>query len=268
LTKNEMCVIIKFSNSPKEDKMRKSVVSLGLVALVSACSTAQQIPATQSQAVPTPVVAPVVNRQEQSAQRAVEAIPDWFIDVPKSSDTIYSVGDGVSGSMSGALTNARANAFEGICQSAGGTVRSQTKIFRQDTEGSSNSMSTTAIRNLCPDVDVTGAVVEKRKVIQDGSRFRAYVLVALPLGDKNVLARTKQADKMQDRAMQSSGEAFKELDQLVDKPKAIQGPVSQNTVPTSNGELKMLDVDNAEYKARRDETLQKPGAVIGQTSLR
>lgn len=251
--------------------MRKSVVSLGLISMLAACSTAQQIPASQSQAMSAPVVAPVVNRQELSAQRAIEAVPDWFIDVPKSTDTIYSVGDGVSGSLSGALTNARANAFEGICQSAGGTVRSQTKIFRQDTESSSNSMSTTAIRNLCPDVDVTGAVVEKRKVIQDGSRFRAFVLVALPVGDKNVLARTKQADKMQDRAMQSSGDAFKELDQLVDKPKATQGSSSQVipvTVPTTTGEIKMLDVDNAEYKARRDEALQKPGAIIGQTTLR
>jgi hypothetical protein len=193
----------------------------------------------------------------------MDAIPDWFVEVPKSSDTIYSVGDGVSSSMSGALGNARANAFEGICQSAGGTVRSQTKIFRQDTESSSTSLSTTAIRNLCPDVDVTGAVVEKRKVIQDGARFRAFVLVALPMGDKNVLARTKQADKVQLKATQSSEEAFKELDQLVDKPKA-----QTQSAPTSSGELKMLDVDNAEYKAKRDEALQKPGAVIGQTTLR
>jgi hypothetical protein len=193
----------------------------------------------------------------------MDAIPDWFVEVPKSSDTIYSVGDGVSSSMSGALGNARANAFEGICQSAGGTVRSQTKIFRQDTESSSTSLSTTAIRNLCPDVDVTGAVVEKRKVIQDGARFRAFVLVALPMGDKNVLARTKQADKVQLKATQSSGEAFKELDQLVDKPKA-----QTQSAPTSSGELKMLDVDNTEYKAKRDEALQKPGAVIGQTTLR
>jgi len=248
--------------SPKEDKMRKSIVSLGLVTLLAACGTVQpQTPVAPAQALnPQPV--PMISKQEVSAQRAMDAIPDWFTDVPKSADTIYSVGDGVSGSMSGALTNARANAFEGICQSAGGTVRSQTKIFRQDTDSSSTSMSTTAIRNLCPDVDVTGAVVEKRKIIQDGSRFRAYVLVALPMGDKNVLARTKQADKMQDRAMTSSGEAFKELDQLVDKPKA-----QTQSVPTSSGELKMLDVDSAEYKAKRDEALQKPGAVIGQTTL-
>ena len=165
--------------------------------------------------------------------------------------------------MSGALSNARANAFEGICQSAGGTVRSQTKIFRQDTESASTSLSTTAIRNLCPDVDVTGAVVEKRKIMQDGARFRAFVLVALPVGDKNVLARTKQADKLQLKATQTSEEAFKELDKLVDKPKPLTPQSRVEPV-----ELQLLDVDNAEYRARRDATLQKPGAVIGQTTLR
>jgi hypothetical protein len=207
-----------------------------------------------------------VQRQEASAQRAIDAVPDWFVEVPKSADTIYSVGDGVSGSMSGALGNARANAFEGICQSAGGTVRSQTKVFRQDTDSSSTSLTTTAIRNLCPDVDVTGAVVEKRKITQDGSRFRAFVLVALPTGNNNVLARTKQADKLQLKAAQSSEDAFKELDKLVDKPKA-----SESQVPVSRVEpveLKLLDVDNEAYKAKRDEALQKPGAVVGQATLR
>ena len=29
----------------------------------------------------------------------------------------------------------------------------------------------------------------------------------------------------------------------------------------------MLPVDNAEYKARRDAALQKPGAMIGQTKV-
>ena len=240
--------------------MRRSLVSLGVAAVLSACSTAQQVPVTQVQALP--VVVPA-SPQVTSVQKAIDAIPDWFVEVPKTEGVIHSVGDGISSSMSGALGNARANAFEGICQSAGGTVRSQTKIYRQDTETNSTSLSTTAIRNLCPDVDVTGATVEKRKVIQDGARFRAFVLVALPLGEKNTLARTKHNDRMQERTMQTSEEAFRELDKIVDKPKA-----STQSVPTSSGELKMLDVDNTAYKARRDEALSKPGAVIGQTTLR
>ena len=239
--------------------MRKSLVGvLGIVALVSACSTAQPVAQAPVRAVPASV-------QEASATRAMDAIPDWFVEVPKVDGVIHSVGDGVSSSMSGALSNARANAFEGICQSAGGTVRSQTKVYRQDTESSSTSLSTTAIRNLCPDVDVTGAVVEKRKIIQDGSRFRAFVLVGLPMGEKNTLARQKHADKISERAAGNAQREFKELDDLVEKGKA---PVT-DAVPQSRVEnINLLPVDNVEYKQRRDEALQKPGAVIGQTTMR
>jgi len=246
--------------------MRKSLVVLGVTVLLTACGTTR----TQTVTAPQPVlVATPVNVQEASAARTVSAIPDWFIDVPKVDGVIHSVGDGVSSSLAGALSNARANAYEGICQSAGGTVRSQTKVYRQDTEASSTSLTTTAIRNLCPDVDVTGASVERRKIIQDGARFRAFVLVALPMGEKNVLARTKQADRVSERAAGGAAREFKELDELTEKVRAQEStPQSQVAPVKADGELKLMDVDNAEYKRKRDEALQKPGAVIGQATLR
>jgi hypothetical protein len=243
--------------------MRKSLVVLGVAVLLSACSTTRtQTVATTAPGQPVLVATPV-NAQETSAKRTVDAIPEWFIEVPRVDGVIHSVGDGVSGSLAGALSNARANAYEGICQSAGGTVRSQTKVYRQDSDTASTSMTTTAIRNLCPDVDVTGATVEKRKIIQDGSRFRAYVLVSLPMGEKNVLARTKQANKIAERAAGNATREFKELDELTEKAR-VQEAVPQSRVESIN----LLPVDNEEYRARRDAALQKPGAVIGQTTLR
>lgn len=243
--------------------MKKVLFVIAVASLVSACST------TKIAEAPVPVTVPVAqakpqavyNPQEASAQRVIDNVPEWFVDVPKKDNTIYAVGDGVSGSLSGAIGNARANAFEGICQAAGGKVRSQTKVFRQDTEQSSVSVTTTAIRNICPDVDVTGATVEKRSVIRDGNRFRAYVLVALPTGESNTLARTKQADRIAEKTLSTRDQEFKELDQIVE-PKADAKP--QSHVESIN----LLDVDNAEYKKRRDEALQKPGAVIGQITLR
>ena len=46
---------------------------------------------------------------------------------------------------------------------------------------------------------------------------------------------------------------------------AVKGP---DTVPTSDGEVKLMQVDNEEYRRRRDEALAKPGAVIGNTTMR
>ena len=39
------------------------------------------------------------------------------------------------------------------------------------------------------------------------------------------------------------------------------------TVKTGSSELKLLDVDNAEYRQKRAETLAKPNAVIGQMTI-
>jgi len=155
-------------------------------------------------------------RREKSADRVIDGAPDWFTKPPVSKDAVYAVGDSYGGTLSGAIGNARANAFEGICQAAGGTVRSQTKVYRQDTQDASTGLTTTAIRNMCPDVDVTGADVSKHKIIRVGDRFHAYVLVAMPLGEANVLARTKQRDRLQQQALGASERAFKELDSSVD----------------------------------------------------
>jgi len=47
-----------------------------------------------------------------------------------------------------------------------------------------------------------------------------------------------------------------------------QSRVTPVTVPTTSGELKLLEVDNAEYRQKRTEALQKSGAVVGQTVVR
>jgi hypothetical protein len=232
----------------------KRIASIAAVLALAACSTAQPVAQTPA---PKPVYA---NAGEAAAQNVIDNVPEWFVDVPKKDNVIYAVGDGVSGSLSGAIGNARANAFEGICQAAGGKVRSQTKVYRQDTEASSTSVTTTAIRNICPDVDVTGANVEKRHVIRDGNRFRAYVLVGLPVGEANKLAHTKQMYKLQERAMANREREFKELDNIVD------GKAAE---PASKVEgITLMPVDNEEYKRKRDAALQKEGAVIGQSVVR
>jgi hypothetical protein len=156
-------------------------------------------------------------RQEKLVNKIVDQAPDWFTKVPVSKDAVYAVGDAYGGTMSGALDNARASAYFGICQAAGGTVRGQTKVYRKDTETASAGVTTTAIRNMCPDVDVTGADVTQQKVITANGRFHAYVLVGLPLGDANVLARTKQRDKLQLRTVDEASREFKDLDTAAKK---------------------------------------------------
>jgi hypothetical protein len=71
-------------------------------------------------------------------------------------------------------------------------------------------------------------------------------------------------------------EAFKELDEVTGAKKPVEvTPVAPqkgteiSVVQPSGGTstFNLMPVDNAEYKARRDEALKKPGAVIGQVSV-
>jgi hypothetical protein len=60
----------------------------------------------------------------------------------------------------------------------------------------------------------------------------------------------------------------RENDANLERSLTPQSRVAPVTVPAAGGEFKLLDVDNAEYKRRRAEALEKPGAVVGQTTLR
>jgi hypothetical protein len=88
----------------------------------------------------------------------------------------------------------------------------------QDTERSSVEMSTTAIRSFCKGTDITGAVVDKIERVAEGPNIRTYVLVALPSGDLNKLARDKDNRAAQRAAQANSERAFNELDKTVKQP--------------------------------------------------
>jgi hypothetical protein len=112
---------------------------------------------------------------------------------------------------------------------AGGKVDQQSKIFMQDTTAASTEFSELAIKSMCPSVDITGVEIKDVKRIAEGSRFRTYVLVALPTGDANALQKRKDQLKLNNRAEQRSGEAFKEMDKNAESTPA---PVPVKTAPS------------------------------------
>jgi hypothetical protein len=94
------------------------------------------------------------------------------------------------------------------------------------------------------------------------------VLVRYPLGDANRLLK----DKLQRETMKQDSD--ESIDREINKNTKKQ--VSENTVApvvaqtraVPINELNLMEVDNAEYKKRRAEALQKPGAVVGNITLR
>ena len=316
--------------------MRTIAVSGAIGLILSACGT-NPVQQAQNQQQDD------YRQQARVAKQAISEAPDWMYKLPKESGVIYENGTAISSDFSMADLKAKTMAYVKICTGAGGKVRSQMKMYRADNDASSVENSELTVRSLCPDVDITGVETVEMKHVAEGNRIRTYVLVALPLGSKNV---AKSAKEIGNR----SGEAFKELDSVTENqlrsgakesqrqapsaavvtpvqpapmltpepitaPAPALPPVSQ-TQPTVDGtpsvagptdipmqkmnvkpatkldgsmmdsvkavgndsvvvqsgdgtqkQLGLINSKNPEYVAKRNEALNKPGAVIGQVSV-
>lgn len=159
-------------------------------------------------------------RRERQAQaeRAVEQAPKWMSELPRSNSAIYENGTATSTDMAMAVNKAKTVAFGKLCMAAGGRVDQQSRVFMSDTATSSTEMSEMAIRSMCPNVDITGAEMVQTKTIAEGGRFRAYVLMALPTGDANVLRRQNEQRELRGQAQRREAEAFREIDANQTRP--------------------------------------------------
>lgn len=151
-------------------------------------------------------------QQTKAVETTLDEAPDWMTDYPKSESAVYSSGTASSGDYSMAIHKAKADAFGKICMTAGGTASQRTKIYKMDTAENSAEISEMILRTACKEVDVTGAEVAEKLIVQQQNRFRAYVLIALPLGDANVLKKEKDTMHIHELAAARAPDAFKELD--------------------------------------------------------
>jgi hypothetical protein len=247
--------------NPKGNDMKKVAITIAVTGILTACGSG----GTNYSAIYSG------QNQVQTAQMAsaIEQAPIWMSKLPKAPGYIFENGTATSADFGMADMKAKAMAYAKICTAAGGKIRQQTKIYRADSGDASVDQSELAIRSMCADIDITGIETVEMKHVSEGNRIRTYALVTLPLGDKNVLKSTKEA---QARAP----DAFKELDEVTTGKKPVEvtpvAPQRGNEVSVVQPDgtastLNLMPVDNAEYKARRAEAIQKPGAVIGQVSV-
>lgn len=234
--------------------MKKILAILPLIAVLVACSSTSNSfdkQANESR-----------ERQEKYVTKSLDNVPDWMTNPPENTaSVVYATGSAVSGDMAMADEKAKALAAGKICTSAGGTVDKTSKVYMADVNGQTQERSELAIRSKCRQIDVTGVQTVKIKRIAEGTRYRTYVLVALPLGEANILKQEKIQQQERVNTKAAAEEAFREIDEDNGK---VPGPQTK-AVPI--GQLNLVEVDNAAYKAKRDAALQKPGAVVGQATI-
>lgn len=257
--------------------MKLSVIALALVASIGAAQAqTQPHPYAMNQA---PVVAPA-------------SAPAWFTRLPEDTpDMIFSAAVGTSVDEQMAYDKARMQAERKLVELMTSRVRSNVKSYRND-RGDSMQESTEITVNKTADGELIGAQRVDSQATFDGRVYRVYVLLRYPLAQNNTLRREREGaqskreadlraaraqqdleretQRQRDQAEAADRRLKEEIGPRSDAPAPAAAPASApaQTVNTSEGPVKLLDVSNPEYKQRRDEALQKPGAVIGQTVVR
>ena len=194
--------------------------------------------------------------QAKVAKQAISEAPEWMSKLPKESGVIYENGTAISSDFSMADLKAKTMAYVKICTGAGGKVRSQMKMYRADNDAASVEQSELTVRSLCPDVDISGVETVEMKHVAEGNRIRTYVLVALPLGSKNVAKSTKDIGNR-------SGDAFKELD-VITKEQNTTTPIVQPVAPAMTPKTEQLSktpapiVPSAQSEAAKVEQVMPP----------
>lgn len=221
--------------------MNKTLV-LCLSVLVSACGTGKVSYQQQAEA----------HRQQQIAvqTQTVNSAPDWFQRPPTTPGVLYATGTFASRNWDLANRTAVDLALGKICVKMGGEVKQQSRVFQREVNGTTQEFSETAIKSLCPNINVAGFELASRETITDiNGRIRVYVLIAM----------SANGAPLNESVLDTVNQAFDALDTAVS---------ASNQTANLTGTVKLLDVDNAEYKQRRDSCLQRPDCVIGHVTVR
>lgn len=183
--------------------MNKLLLLVPVVTLFTACGTTEKF---EKRAETERV------RQEKYVERTIDKAPKWMTQLPESKDAVYANGTGVSRDFSMADEKAKLIAFSKICMAAGGEVDKQSKMFMSDTDDVNIERSEMAIRAICRGTDISGAEIVEVKRIPEGTRYRSYVLVALPHGDANPLQQRNDRRRADAGSKARAEKAFRELD--------------------------------------------------------
>ena len=167
---------------------------------------------------------PQIVYQTNTVSKQIEQIPEWYLNIPSADDTIYSSGSAKAPDLQLAVDIAVINAKSTLADRINGKLDSMTKSFVAKI--GSNDLDTSVLneiekvsKNVIASVDVAGYIIDKSDVTQEGTQYRAYVLLAYNNEEATkVLMNRMKRDKMIYSRIRST-EAWKELEDEVNKSK-------------------------------------------------
>ena len=145
-------------------------------------------------------------------------IPDWYTSVPKDPAIFFATSSQVSGDMQLAVDKATNAARTELGRMVETKISGLQKRFTEETGTANNAqlldMFTQASKNVVS-TSLSGSKESKRKIVKDGSSWRAYVMVEYPVGaaSEALLQQIKNNEQMFTRFR--AAKTFEELDKEV-----------------------------------------------------
>ena len=208
--------------------MNKSITISSMIALaigLGACQTNKDSITLQ----------PVVAYKTEQVSKQITNIPEWYMNIPTDEEAIYSSGTARAPDMQLAVDIAIMNAKTVLADRINGKLSSMTKTFvakigSSDLDTSVLSEIEKTSKNIVAEVDVAGYKVDKSDITQDGTQYRAYVLLEYSNEEAiKIMMNRMRKDRMVYSRLRST-EAWKELENQVDKSKDEEEAQSLNNL--------------------------------------
>jgi len=179
-----------------------SIFLLGSMILLTCCATTSKIPRTTE-----------------------IKVPKWYSSVPTDSNYLFAPATARSQDLQHAVNTAKEEARIGIAREMRVKVQGLFKRFREETglgeEAEFLAMETDVSKSVVSET-LIGCKTRNQEILREGTLYRVYVLMELPIGEANLamLAKIKENERMYTRYRAS--EAFKELEEEVEKYEKIK----------------------------------------------
>ena len=151
-----------------------------------------------------------------AVEQTVEELPDWYTNLPTDTHSVFAAGTATSPDLQLALDKGTLNAKRTLADRINGLLSSKMKEFLTEIgQGEDTEVLTEAERvtsNLITEVNVSGYSQADAKILAQGNRYRAYVLLKYSIGKANrILIDQVKKNRVLEGKLRAS-KAFKELE--------------------------------------------------------
>jgi len=209
----------------------KRLALIPLIAAVAACDKTPPETAMSKQ---------MFEYKKAQVENQIDSMPDWYTNIPKDEEAVYAVGTAQTPDLQLAVDIAVLSAKTTLADRVDSRIRSQMKLFKSklgsnDFDSRVQNEFEQVTRNLIADADVAGYTVKENVIVQNGTQYRAYVLLKYKNAVANTVIKTRIAENAALYDKLRATVAFKELDNNVAAQKKAEAAEVQQVIDAISG---------------------------------